>query len=153
MDERLDVALGGEAVPACLERCAQLAEIVDLAVADDDGTLVFVENRLLSGVEIDDRQAAHADSHRTIDEMPDVVGPAVGDDVGHGSQNGTRVGPGTLLSIIKEAANAAHQSRSEYRRSRRIDATWPASRPKKKITMEDTSRNIAPMESPRPKRM
>ena len=45
---------------------AQLAEVVDLAVEDDDDRAVLVEDRLVAGLEVDDAQALDAEADAAV---------------------------------------------------------------------------------------
>ena len=58
VDDHLGVAVAREAVPLRLELGAQLAVVVDLAVLDDLQAPVLVRERLVAGVEVDDRESA-----------------------------------------------------------------------------------------------
>ena len=51
--------------PRASQLLAQLLEVVDLAVEDDDDRSILVEDRLVAGHEIDDAQA--------LDPEPDVA--------------------------------------------------------------------------------
>jgi hypothetical protein len=53
VDDDLGVRGGPEAMPVTLELGAQLAKVVDLAVEDGPDRAVLVEDRLLSGGEVD----------------------------------------------------------------------------------------------------
>jgi hypothetical protein len=77
MDDDLGVGCGAEAVAARAEGIAQLAEIVNLAVVDDDHRAVLVEHRLGAGREVDDRQAGvrEPDARRHVHAL--AVGTAV----------------------------------------------------------------------------
>src|SRR4051812_6927297 len=62
MDEHLGVAGRLERVARAAEALAELAEVVDLAIEDDDDAAVLVVDRLIAGVEVDDAQALDAKS-------------------------------------------------------------------------------------------
>ena len=59
MQDDFDVAVSAERVPGLEELRAQLAVVVDLAVADDPESFVFVRDGLMAAGEVDDRQPAH----------------------------------------------------------------------------------------------
>src|SRR5207302_8096543 len=75
--DHLDVALAAERVPARTELGAQLSVVVELAVADADDVAGFVLDRLLAGVEVDDRQPAHREREPDEGAAPLGVGPAM----------------------------------------------------------------------------
>ena len=54
-------------VPWIRALCAALAVVVDLAVEDDRDSTVFVEDRLMSANQVDDRKAPHAQRNRSVD--------------------------------------------------------------------------------------
>jgi len=62
VDDGFGVGLRGEGVAERREFFRQLAEVVDLAVEDGDDRAVRVEQRLLAGGQVDDRQAAVAEA-------------------------------------------------------------------------------------------
>src|SRR6185369_17707558 len=51
------------------EICAQFAIVVDLAVENYRDALVFVENRLFAGDQIDDREPAHSKGYAARHEQ------------------------------------------------------------------------------------
>src|ERR1041385_1171909 len=63
MWQHFSVRSATKLVSALFEIDAQLAIVVNLAVEDDSDRAVFVENRLFTGHEIDDRQAAHSECY------------------------------------------------------------------------------------------
>ena len=94
--------------PSRSSSLAQLEEVVDLAVEDDDQT-----SRPRSQMgwwpvgEVDDRQPAHGQADGTLDVDALVVGPAVGDQV-VGGLEATALDRRAVL--INDAADAAHRS-------------------------------------------
>ncbi len=79
MDEHLGVAVGGESVTALAQLLAQAGVVVDLAVEGDPDRAVLVGERLVAALEVEDRQAPHADAGPVawIGVGPLVVGTAV----------------------------------------------------------------------------
>ena len=73
-------------MPASFQLCPQFLEIVDLTVADDPYSPVFVSNRLVSSLEINDAKAAHTDSGAFTGIMAMIVGPAVNHHLAHSFQ-------------------------------------------------------------------
>ena len=59
MQDDLRVGVGGEDVPFFRQLLFQGREVVDLAVVDQDQSMVFVLDGLLSIVQADDRQPPH----------------------------------------------------------------------------------------------
>src|SRR5688500_13977666 len=66
-----------KAVPVAFELTLQLMEVVDLAVGDHLDVAAFVENGLLSGSEIDNGEAAHAEADAGKRDAPFFVGTAM----------------------------------------------------------------------------
>jgi hypothetical protein len=58
MGDECRVAVSADLVTAPLKLAAKLAKVVELAVKDRDHIAVFAPNRLVSVVEIDDRETA-----------------------------------------------------------------------------------------------
>ena len=63
--------------PSGLQLGDQFLEVVDLAVEDDDDRAVFVEQRLLAGGDVDDRQAPVAEAEARLDVQAAFVRAAV----------------------------------------------------------------------------
>ena len=83
VDEHLGVAVGAEAVALRLELGAELAVVVELAVLDDDDAAVLVRDRLVAGLEVDDREPARGEPDGAVDVDAARVGPAVDERRGH----------------------------------------------------------------------
>ncbi len=94
----------GEAVAASLQIGAQVAVIVNLAVKNGPDGLIFVGDRLVAGVKVDDAQAAHADGAAAVDMETVVVRPAVHNGAGHALD----VGKLGRLAAKEKTGNAAH---------------------------------------------
>ena len=67
VDEHLGVAVRAEAVARALELGPQLSVVVELAVLDDVNRSVLVGDRLVAGLEVDDREAAGGEADRPLD--------------------------------------------------------------------------------------
>ena len=63
--------------PGALELARQLAVVVDLAVLDDGRRAVLVRDRLVAGVEVDDREPPRREPDAAVDERALGVRPAV----------------------------------------------------------------------------
>ncbi len=100
--------LRAEPVAAGLQFGPQFLEVVDLAVEDNPDRLLGIGHRLMPSAEVDDGQAAEAESERTGEEIPLVVRAAMGDGSRH-PDHGLPV-DGFVGSEIKLAGNAAHDS-------------------------------------------
>ncbi len=61
--DRLGVAACAESMPGSLELRSKLTEVVDLAVEHDDDAAVFVVDRLVAGLEVDNTQALNAQAN------------------------------------------------------------------------------------------
>jgi hypothetical protein len=71
------IALGAEHVAVAAQFVHQLQVVVDLAVEHQRHRLVVVEDGLLAGRDVDDRQAAVAETHAGLDVQVAFVRPAV----------------------------------------------------------------------------
>ena len=83
MDDRFRVAVRDELVAQRLKLGAQLLEVVNLAVERDRDGAVGVLHGLAGALEVDDGQAAEAHRYAIVHEEALVIGPAVGDAIGH----------------------------------------------------------------------
>ena len=77
MEHHFGVAVRPEAVPGALQLGAQLAEVVDLAVLDDDGGAVLVRDRLVARLEVDDREPPRGEGDVAVAELPEAVRAAM----------------------------------------------------------------------------
>ncbi len=77
MNDRLSIALSGKAVTTHNQIAAQTGIIVNLAVKDRPDRLVFVCDWLMSGLQIDDAETAHAESAAAIQMKSFVIRSAV----------------------------------------------------------------------------
>jgi hypothetical protein len=69
---------------ACsLEVGAQLLEVVDLAVQDDDDRPIFVEDGLISGRKVDHAQSLNAQADPVLEEDTPRVRPSMFDHRAH----------------------------------------------------------------------
>jgi len=80
--------------------------VVDFAVEDDHDRAVFVEQRLLAGGNVDDRQAPVAQANAGLDVQAAFVGAAVQLRVVHALQGGAV--NGGAAAGVKNTGNAAH---------------------------------------------
>ena len=78
MDQGLGVRLGDKGVAGRDQAIAQLWKVVDLAVLDHPDGGVFVVDRLMPTLEVDDRKAARAERHTAGVLDPLIVRPPVG---------------------------------------------------------------------------
>jgi hypothetical protein len=83
MNNDFGVAVGAEAMAAAFELGAKVEEVVDLAVVNDLGAAVFVEDGLMASGEVDDAEAAHAETGAVGDVESLIVGAAVDDLLAH----------------------------------------------------------------------
>ena len=70
---------GGESrlIDACARGIVEIRRVVDFDVEDDPDCAVFVRDRLVAALEVDDAEAAHADGDAVADVHALLVGPAV----------------------------------------------------------------------------
>ena len=104
--DALGVALGVEHMAQGLQFRNQVLVVVDLAVEDDDDRAVFVEQRLLAGGHVDDRQPAVTEAHAGLDVQAAFVRAAVGLRRVHAAKDA--VVDGALAAGVEEAGDAAH---------------------------------------------
>ena len=106
MDDCLRIAMGPEIVPPRLQAAAQLSIVVDFAVEHDADGVVFVADRLLAGVQVDNAETAHGQPDVSGNEETVVIGPAVTNALVHSFDHGSidRVGG---IEVV-HAANPAH---------------------------------------------
>src|SRR5437762_3196671 len=74
---RFCIAVGVENVAELFQFLAQLAIVVDLAVEDDPRGVILIVDWLLAALQIDDREAAHAQAHWTIEIESALIGTAM----------------------------------------------------------------------------
>jgi len=109
LQRHLVVAVGGEM--HLRHRCAQLAVVVDLAVADEGGGTR--EQRLVAGHEVDDRQPVVHQRHAPDDGVAGAIRAAMGDAA---FQRAERRGVGLRrIGRGDDAGDAAHQARRVLR--------------------------------------
>src|SRR5208337_3007584 len=77
MNDDFGIGVGVEAVAAVFELRAKFGKVVDLAVVNDPGAAVFVENGLMASGKVDDGEAAHAETSTIGDVDSLVVGASV----------------------------------------------------------------------------
>jgi hypothetical protein len=71
-----------------LEFLAEFPVVVDLAIENDPGSAILIVNRLLSALQIDDRQTAHSQSNCLIEVETVVVRSTVTDSRAHAAKQG-----------------------------------------------------------------
>ncbi len=108
MDDDLGIAARGELVARLLETGPQLAEVVDLAVADDDEIAVLVADRLMAAGDVDDRQPPHAEEQLIVDEATLVVGSSMQNGAAHAREHGG-IGP-SRTAQTQHAVDSAHDT-------------------------------------------
>ena len=120
----LGVAVRDELVAQRLQLGAQLLEVVDLAVECDGDGAARVLHGLARALEVDDAQAAKAHGDAVVHEKALVVGPAMGDAVGHVLDD-RPVGVGAVINggESHESAHAIGSSCVRARASRAAPAS------------------------------
>src|SRR5580700_3475592 len=115
MDDRLGVAGCRKRVAAPREIAPELAEVVDLAVEDHPNRAVFISYRLIAGLEVDDAQATHAETHPSGDVHAAGVGASMDHGVAHGLHTG---GVDAGSRQARDSRNTAHDCRPLFSGSR-----------------------------------
>ena len=104
MDEHLCVPVRPEPMPGALELVPELAVVVDLAVLDHVNGALFVRDRLVARLEVDDREPPRRERDAGVVELPETVGAAVDQRPAHG---GDAFGDGTAVRG-RDSADSAH---------------------------------------------
>jgi len=86
MDNGLGVAPSAIAVTPGLEIRPQILVVIDFTIEDDPNAFVFIADRLVTGLDIDDAEAAHRQSNVLLDKKTVIVWPAVDDLLVHRDQ-------------------------------------------------------------------
>src|SRR5581483_3859503 len=80
--------------------------VVDFAVEDDPHAAIFIADGLMTGLHVDDAEAAHGKADMVVDIEAIVIGTAVRNLAVHG---GERLAINALTPVrIKNAADSAH---------------------------------------------
>ena len=106
MHDDLGVAAGVEHMAEGQQFGDQLGVVVDLPVEDDDHRTVFVEERLLAGGHVDDRQPPVAESDTRLDVHVAFIGPAVMLRLVHAEQH--RTVDVSFAAGVEDASDSAH---------------------------------------------
>jgi hypothetical protein len=88
MNRHFGIAVRAKPVTARDEVLPQLAIIVDLAIQNHRDGFIFVRDGLMTGVKVNDAQAAYTEGARTIDVISFIVGPTVTNLVTHEPDRG-----------------------------------------------------------------
>ncbi len=109
VNDRLGVARRVENVARRFQPLPQLAIVVDLTVEDEPDRSVFVVNRLMAGRQVDDAQAAHAESGAGLHVHALIVRSAMANDVAHrANEPGIPIPRRARRGAVCEACNTAH---------------------------------------------
>src|ERR1700693_208435 len=106
MDNSFCIALGAVVMTTSLQPSAQFTMVVNLPVVNNPKIFVFIRNRLLVGLHVNNAEPAHGQSNVSFDEKSLVVRSAVHDLPVHPDQRVTL----HLLPVvgIENSANSAH---------------------------------------------
>ena len=102
----LGVALGVKHVAQRLQFRNELLVVVDFAIKDHHDRAVFVEQRLLAGRDVNDRQAPMAQAHARLNVQLALVWTTVSLRVIHALEHGAT--DGTVAAGVKNASDATH---------------------------------------------
>src|SRR5208282_2116167 len=106
MNDDFGVGVSVEAVASAFEFGAEFGKVVNLAVVYDPGGAVFIENGLMASGEIDDGEAAHAQTSAVGDVESLIVGAAVHDLLAHVVHES--FGDVALASCAHHSSNPTH---------------------------------------------
>ena len=87
MHNGFGIALGTVAMASGLQVPAQLLVIVDFPIEDDPNTFVFIVDRLMTGLNVDDAEPAHRQADICFGENSVVIRPAVDNLLVHSQQH------------------------------------------------------------------
>jgi hypothetical protein len=83
MDNGFGIALGAVTMTAGFQPNSQLTMVVDFPVVNNPKTLVFIGDRLLPSLDVNDAEPAHCQADIFLNEKPFIVWPAMHDLVVH----------------------------------------------------------------------
>jgi predicted amidohydrolase len=83
MDNDFGVGPGAEAMSAALETSAEFGKIVDFAIEDDPRVAILIEDGLVAAAQVNDAEAAHAQTRAIRDEDAFIIRAAVDDAIAH----------------------------------------------------------------------
>ncbi len=87
VDDGFSVAAGAVVMSLGLQRGAQLRMVVDFAIENDPDVMIFVGQRLVSALDVDDAKPPHGQTDILFDEEALVVRPAMHDAAVHARQH------------------------------------------------------------------
>ena len=106
MDDRFRVTSCAVAMTLGFKLRAQFCVIVNFTVKDDPEALVFIGNRLMSGLNVDDAEPPHREAHIAFNEKTFVVRSSMHNLAVHAREN---ISIDSLSRIrIENAADTAH---------------------------------------------
>src|SRR5205085_775399 len=106
VNDRFRIARRPQRMPALLEVAPQLLVVVDFAVENDPDGSVFVRDRLVAVIEIDDAEAPHANRHAVADVHTLIVRAAMRHDPAHGTNLVFLNGPSVPANYACDAAHS-----------------------------------------------
>ncbi len=83
VNDDFGIGAGAEYVTSGKKVVTQLLEVIDLPIKDDPDRAILVGKGLMPGGQIDDGETAKTQAHRTGQIVAVIVGPTMGDRVGH----------------------------------------------------------------------
>lgn len=105
VNDALCICVRAEDVAALFQVGAQLREIVDFPILDHPNSFIFVGDRLVAGVQVDDGQTPHSQPYAGVIIESVAVGAAVNDGRVHGFERGAL---DWGLVRVNDAADSAH---------------------------------------------
>jgi hypothetical protein len=111
--ECLGIGSGREAMATSQKAGGQFAIIVNFSIEDYPDGAVFVGKWLVSRLEINDAESAHADGDSRFPVRALFVGPAMNQRFAHGAKRLQALGPVCSLPINAEDAAHVRSSTSE----------------------------------------
>jgi hypothetical protein len=83
VDDDLDIRIGPETMASGLEVSTQFLIVVDLSIAHNRDSAIFIGNRLIAGLQVDDAQSAKAETDAWFDKVSVPIRSTVGHHVRH----------------------------------------------------------------------
>jgi hypothetical protein len=106
MDDSLCVAFGAIPVATRFEIFSQILVVINFTVEDNPDVSVFIAQGLMSGLNVDDAEAAHRQPDVLFDKEAIIVRAAVDDLLVHSGEQVTIYTPGPLG--MKDTADSTH---------------------------------------------
>src|SRR6266516_3089188 len=106
MNNCLCITISSKAMSSLLEFFLKLTIIIDFPIEDDENTLIFVENGLMTVSQVDNGEAAHTQCDSLPYPGPLIIWPTVTDDLAHSVYELLRIV--TAVLCVDKSSYSAH---------------------------------------------